>query len=190
MTITGVVTDEGGLLRRDPRGQKPGQQKRRRSEHGGKVGPAIQGRAIFTGMDRGSPIEQDAPYVNVRVEPTDRIITIRWKNYAPSGTYRATLNMAVDLILEYRLRYFLTDQRRRGAILHEDEVWLVTDWAPRMARAGLVRSAIVQSPDFFNRTTIERVVKTVLPSVPCPIMNFQSMEEARAWLMTGELEFV
>ncbi len=139
---------------------------------------------------RPDPLEHDAPYVNVLVEPGDGIITIRWKNYAPSGTYRATLNMAVDLILAHKLRYFLTDQRRRGAILHEDEVWLVNDWGPRMASAGLERSAIVQSPDFFNRTTIERVVKTVLPSVPYTIMNFQTMEEAREWLMTGELEFV
>ena len=44
--------------------------------------------------------------------------------------------------------------------------------------------------DFFNRTSIERVVQTVLPSVPYPIMNFQTMEEARVWLMTGELELV
>lgn len=134
------------------------------------------------------PIEHDAPYVHVLVEPGDGIITIRWKNYAPSGTYRATLNMAVDLILEHRLRYFLTDQRRRGAILHDDEVWLASDWAPRMAKAGLERAAIVQSPDFFNRTAIARVVETVLPTIPYPIMNFQAMEEARAWLMTGELE--
>lgn len=132
--------------------------------------------------------EHDAPYVHVLVEPVDGIITIRWKNYAPSGTYRATLDRAVDLILEHRLRCFLTDQRRRGVILHDDEIWLASDWAPRMATAGLERAAIVQSADFFNRTAIERVVQTILPSVPYPIMNFQTMEEARAWLMTGELE--
>lgn len=134
------------------------------------------------------PIEHDAPYVHVLTEIAEGIITVRWKNYAPSGTYRATLNMAVDLINEHELRYFLTDQRRRGAILHEDEIWLVNDWAPRMAKAGLVRAAIVQSPDFFNRTTIDRVVQTVSPSVPYPIRNFKAMEEARAWLMSGELE--
>ncbi|MEO8589675.1 MAG: hypothetical protein ABI432_09920 [Flavobacteriales bacterium] len=131
-------------------------------------------------------IERDAPYVNVLAKPEQGIITIRWKNYAPSGTYRATLDLAVELIEKHRLRYFLTDQRRRGAILHDDEVWLITDWAPRMARAGLQRAAIVQSPDFFNRTTIERVVQTVLPSVPYPIMNFQTMEEAERWLKAGE----
>jgi hypothetical protein len=119
-------------------------------------------------MDKArAHIERDAPYVNVLVEPHEQVITIRWKNYAPSGTYRATLDLAVDLINEHQLRYFLTDQRRRGAILHEDEVWLTTDWAPRMARAGLERAAIVQSPDFFK-----------------------TMEEARAWLMSGELEMV
>lgn len=130
-------------------------------------------------------IEHDAPYVNVLAEPARGIITIRWKNYAPSGTYRSTLNLAVALITEHQLRYFLTDQRRRGAILHDDEVWLVTDWAPRMAKAGLERAAIVQSPDFFNRTTIDRVVQTVMPNIPYPIMNFMTIEEAEAWLMSA-----
>ncbi|HMC98418.1 MAG TPA: hypothetical protein VKG92_12230 [Flavobacteriales bacterium] len=132
------------------------------------------------------PVEHDAPYVNVLAEPARGIITIRWKNYAPSGTYRATLDHAVDLIREHKLRYFLTDQRRRGAILHDDELWLVTDWCPRMAQAGLERAAIVQSADFFNRASIDRVVKTVLPTVSYPIMNFKTLEEAEHWLTNTE----
>ena len=131
-------------------------------------------------------IEHDAPYVRVTADPAQGIITIQWKNYAPSGTYRTTLNLAVELIERHHLWYFLTDQRRRGAILHEDEVWLVTDWAPRMAKAGLEKAAVVQSPDFFNRTTVERFIRTVLPTVSYPIVNFQSIEEAEHWLMAGE----
>lgn len=133
-----------------------------------------------------APVEHDAPYVNVLAEPARGIITVRWKNYAPSGTYRATLNLAVDLIAEHKLRYFLTDQRRRGAILHEDEVWLISDWCPRMVEAGLARAAIVQSPDFFNRTTIDRIAKTILPTVPFPVMNFRTVEEAEVWLTSPE----
>lgn len=133
-------------------------------------------------------IEHDAPYVNMLVEPADGILTVSWKNYAPSGTYRATLNMALDLITEHKLRYFLTDQRRRGAILREDGLWLANDWSPRLAQTGLRRAAIVQSGDFFNRTTIDRIIKSVGPSTPYPIRYFQEMNEARAWLMSGELE--
>lgn len=133
-----------------------------------------------------SLIQHDAPYVRVTADPAEGIIIIQWKNYAPSGTYRATLDLAVELILRHKLRYFLTDQRRRGAILHEDEVWLVNDWAPRMAKAGLERAAVVQSADFFNRTTVERFVRTILPTVSYPIVNFQTMEEAELWLKAGE----
>lgn len=146
-------------------------------------------KANFTGMGNAQDvIEHDAPYVHVLAEPDSGIVTIRWKNYAPSGTYRSTLNLAVDLIIAHKLRYFLTDQRRRGAILHDDEIWLMQDWAPRMAATGLARAAIVMSPDFFNRTTIERVAEAVKPKTPYPIMYFKEMEEARAWLLTGELE--
>ena len=143
--------------------------------------------ATFT-LVEGTPanIEHDAPYVNVLAEPASGIITVVWKNYAPSGTYRSTLNTTVDLIIAHKLRYFLTDQRRRGAILHADELWLKDDWAPRMAVIGLARAAIVMSPDFFNRTTIERVAEAVKPSTPYPIKYFKEMEEARTWLLTGE----
>ncbi len=131
-------------------------------------------------------LEHDAPYVNVQADPTTGLITIRWKNYAASGTYRATLNLAVEWIHRHKLKYFLTDQRRRGPILHEDELWLVNDWAPRMAKAGLERAAVIQSLDFFNRATVNRFMRTVLPTVSYPIGNFQTMEEAVHWLTTGE----
>ena len=62
----------------------------------------------------------------------------------------------------------------------------MNDWCPRMAQAGLNRAAIVQSPDFFNRTTLDRIVQTVLPTVPFPIMNFKTVEEAERWLTSPE----
>lgn len=130
--------------------------------------------------------EHDAPYVNVQADPGTGLVTIRWKNYAASGTYRATLNLVVDWIAAYKLKYFLTDQRRRGAILHDDEMWLVNDWAPRMAKAGLERAAVVQSQDFFNRAAVNRFVQTVLPTVSYPIGNFLHEEDALHWLRTGE----
>ncbi len=143
--------------------------------------------SIFTNMDTANDaLEHDAPYVNLKADPTTGLITIRWKNYAASGTYRATLNLAVEWIEHHKLRYFLTDQRRRGPILHEDQIWLVNDWAPRMAKAGLERAAVVQSQDYFNRAAVNRFVQTVLPTVSYPIGNFQTMEEALHWLMTGE----
>lgn len=129
---------------------------------------------------------EDAPYVNVTADAATLLCQVTWKNYAPSGTYRRTLDMAAKCIEDNELAYFLTDQRRRGAILHEDEAWLLQDWCPRMARTRLKRAAIIQSADFFNRSTIERVVSAVQATAPFPIRFFRNYEEAQHWLMTGE----
>ena len=129
-----------------------------------------------------SKVIQDAPYVRVSVDEAIGLITIAWKNFAPSGTYRATLDLAVKLIEEYDLKYFLTDQRRRGPILHDDELWLMSSWVPRMAAAGLKRAAIIQSEDVTNRDSIDRVVSASQPNVPYPIGSFPTMEEAVVWL--------
>lgn len=145
------------------------------------IGPA---EVIFNHVERSIII--DAPYVTVEVHADERSLHVIWRNFAPSGTYRCTLNKAVERIAEDGLLYFLTDQRRRGPILNDDEVWLVTDWCPRMAATALQRAAIVQSPDFFNRSTLERVVEAVRASAPFPIRFFSTLEEAQHWLLTGE----
>lgn len=129
---------------------------------------------------------QDAPYVNVSAEPENGLLSVTWKNFAPSGTYRCTLDLAVQWITDHKLSYFLTDQRRRGVILHDDELWLIQSWCPRMGRTTLKRAAIVQSSDFFNRSTLERVVAAVQGTVPFPIRFFRSPEQAQHWLRTGE----
>ena len=133
-----------------------------------------------------APYLQDAPYVNISADPANGLLSVTWKNFAPSGTYRCTLDLAVQWISDLDLSYFLTDQRRRGAILHDDELWLIQNWCPRMGRTCLKRAAIVQSPDFFNRSTLERVVESVQSTVPFPIRFFRNPEEALHWLMTGE----
>jgi hypothetical protein len=129
---------------------------------------------------------EDAPYVNVTADLGTSLCQVTWKNYAPSGTYRRMLDLAVNWIQDHGLHYFLTDQRRRGVIQYEDEAWLLSDWCPRMARTRLQRAAIIQSPDFFNRSTIERVVSAVQATAPFPIRFFRSYEEAQHWLLTGE----
>lgn len=129
---------------------------------------------------------QDAPYVNVSADPENGLLSVTWKNFAPSGTYRCTLDLAVQWITDLKLSYFLTDQRQRGAILHDDELWLLQSWCPRMSRTTLKRAAIIQSADFFNRSTLERVVAAVQGNVPFPIRFFRSPDKAQHWLMTGE----
>lgn len=134
-------------------------------------------------MNARSLVEYDTPYVTMTAEPEHGLLMIRWKSYAPSGTYRVILEKAVEWMHSYHLHSFLTDQRQRGAILHADERWVISEWVPRMVKAGLMRAAVVQSPDYFNSQAVERVVMNALPVVPYPIMNFHSLEEARAWLM-------
>ena len=138
-------------------------------------------------MDAKVPLlEHDTPYVHLSADTSEGLLMVRWKNYVPSGTYRATLDIAVQWTRDHHLHSFLTDQRRRGPILREDELWIVNDWVPRMVAAGLLRAGIVQSPDFFNYTAVERVMKTVLPTMPHPIMNFQTMEDALEWMTNGK----
>jgi hypothetical protein len=137
-------------------------------------------------MNAEMPIVHDTPHVTMSADVADGTLIIRWKSYAPSGSYREILNLAVEWMQKYHLHSFLTDQRSRGPILHVDEQWVIQEWVPHMVAAGLQRAAVVQSPDFFNAQAVERVVKNALPMVPMPIMNFPTLEEAMAWMANGD----
>jgi hypothetical protein len=126
--------------------------------------------------------QHDTPYVHLSADPQEGMLLVRWKNYAPSGTYRATLDLAVEWMQRFNLRSFLTDQRRRGVILREDQLWLAEDWTPRMLATGMRRAAIVQSKDFFNRQALDHLVDRMQPGLLVPVRFFRTVEEAMAWL--------
>ena len=131
-----------------------------------------------------SQVVTDDPYVRLSMDLDRSIVRVEWKRYPPTEIYRNTLERALHLIRDRALQFFLTDQRRRGAILREDERWLLDDWSPRMAGAGLRGAAIVQSADFFNMTAIDRMVARVVETTPYPIAFFKDIEAATEWLGT------
>lgn len=129
-------------------------------------------------------IEEDNAYVNLTAELKESVMRVVWKKYPPSAVYRDTLTKAAEWVEKFELKYYLSDNRERGAILHEDEGWVLKEWAPRMNSTKLVRSALVQSSDFFNAITLERIVDKAQREIP--IRFFRSVPEAHHWLMTGE----
>jgi hypothetical protein len=130
-------------------------------------------------------MEWEDGFVRIQADRKAGLMVVQWKAFPPSAHYRTMLDKVVDLIREHRLRYFLTDQRWRGPILHEDERWLLDDWTPRFAALGVERAAVVQSEDYFNRVAVERFVEQALPRVSCEVRYFHTPKEAEDWIRRG-----
>lgn len=122
--------------------------------------------------------------VLVRVYPEHRLISLQWMGYAPSAEFRSILELALLNVRCFGVRRWLADLRRMNAILRQDEQWSVADWFPRLADAGLERMAIVESADYFNQTSVERIVDAASPEMPFPVTYHATIEEAERWLLS------
>lgn len=126
---------------------------------------------------------RDDAYVLVQVHPDRQMITLQWTGYAPSPEFRSILELALFNVRRFGVRRWLADLRQMNAILRQDEQWSVADWFPRLAEAGLERMAILASADYFNQTSVERIVDAASLEMPFPVTYHATLEEAERWLM-------
>jgi hypothetical protein len=81
------------------------------------------------------------------------------------------------------VKRWLADLRQMNAILRQDEQWSIGDWFPRLASAGLQRMAILASADYFNQTSVDRIVGSAALEMPFPVTYHPDPVAAEAWLM-------
>lgn len=121
-------------------------------------------------------------YVLVTVNTERKIITLKWRGYAPSPQFRSILEDALSNVRLHQLEAWLADLREMNAILRQDEQWCVNDWFPRLAKAGLKRMAILVSSDYFNQMSVDRIMDAATPEMPFAVANFDDPVAALAWL--------
>ncbi len=125
-------------------------------------------------------------YVLVSVNTERKLISLKWKGYAPSPQFRSILEDALSNVRLHRVQGWLADLREMNAILRQDEQWTVNDWFPRLAMAGLKRMAILVSSDYFNQMSVDRIMDAATPEMPFAVANFDDPVAALDWLNAKE----
>lgn len=123
-------------------------------------------------------------YVTVEAETEQGLITLTWTGFAPSPVFRSILEDALMNVRLHRLSFWLADLRKMNAILRQDEQWSANDWFPRLGASGLKRMGILTSSDYFNQTSVERIMNDATPELPFAISYFDDPMAARDWLLS------
>ena len=132
----------------------------------------------------------DAPYLRMVLRAEQRSIRLTWNGHALSKEYRHGLSVALVVLREHDVRYWLADLRNMTAILHADEQWANEVWFPQLFTTGLRRMAIVESRDFFNQTSVARSFTAVNGKLSFEVAWFGSPEEATAWMERDQTKSV
>ncbi len=128
-------------------------------------------------------IIREDEHVVVMLNTRENLIRLTWRGYAPSPVFRSILEDALSNVKLHDLQFWLADLREMAAILRQDETWTVNDWFPRIATSGLRRMAILMSDDFFNVSSVDRIMDGAAPKIQFEVRYFRTPEEAMGWFV-------
>jgi hypothetical protein len=127
----------------------------------------------------------DTPHVLVQWDSSTRCVVLEWRDFAYGDEYRTALDKVVHALEQNRANKLLSDSRRMKAIPQEDQEWLIKDWVPRAAKAGLKHLAIVLPKSALGQMTLQRLAQ-VGPDKRLVSNDgtsyFETVEDAKRWL--------
>lgn len=122
------------------------------------------------------------PYLNLYLhEGPASAIETEWLGYASSADFRRSVSMALQFGQQHKVRGWVADDRRLGAVRPRDLEWLRVEMLPALAVAGVRRFALLEAEDSLNRLTIGRMYQQLTESISFSIQHFTHITQARAW---------
>jgi hypothetical protein len=128
----------------------------------------------------------DNEHASLEVHPEQRLIRLTWKGVVPGAVYRETLLQLMTIAKRERLKYWLSDGRKMGPILYEDQVWSTTELKPHMEDSGIERVAIVSSKDGLNLIAVDKIVNATPSEARHSIAFFDDVSMAQLWLLHND----
>ena len=128
-------------------------------------------------------IVHDDPDVTIDVHPGQKLVRLTWKRSIVGAADRSVLDRVLDVVEQQGLKLWLSDGRKAGPILYDDQVWTMKEFTPKVLQAGLERIAIVNSEDGLNLLAVDRMVNATPSDAPYEIAFFQDPAIAQLWLM-------
>lgn len=113
----------------------------------------------------------------------EKLVFTRYHGFTPSEELRKILDIMLKLLSEKEVELSLSDRRQMKVIRPADQEYINTVWFPKfLSLAKIKRSATVESTDFFNKMSVDKILKTVGDKLPFQIHTFDSLENACRWL--------
>ncbi|HLM71294.1 MAG TPA: STAS/SEC14 domain-containing protein [Polyangiaceae bacterium] len=128
----------------------------------------------------------DTPQALVAWDPVTRCVLVEWRDFAFGEEYRAVLNAILKALVDHKANKLLADSRKMKATPQEDQDWLMKDWVPRSAKAGLKHSAVVLPKSTLGQMTLQRLMQASTGSKRLVSSDgtsyFETIEDAKKWL--------
>lgn len=125
-------------------------------------------------------------YVEVTLDKDATAMVLIWKDYVPSGIYRAALEQALEIAREHQISNWISDIRQLKILEAADQAWVSTDWLNKAITAGCYKKqAVIMAEDIFGQAAARNILAAINEE-QIEIQYFNSLEAAKAWLLATE----
>ncbi|SIS14377.1 hypothetical protein [Natronorubrum thiooxidans] len=107
-------------------------------------------------------------------------VLLRWHGFATSESFRAHMELCIELLEATGANKMYADARDQGAISEEDKLWSITEWATQADEAGLDSLVIVYPESVIAKMSVDSVMEQVDDDIERLITD--DITEGRNWI--------
>jgi hypothetical protein len=123
----------------------------------------------------------ESEHLTIGYDQQEDYLILKWNGFSEGQEFRDLANEVLRAIAHTKTSRILSDNTHWTTIAPNDQGWAANNWFPKVESIGVRKLATVLSKDFFHRIA-ERSIEG-MSDVDCiHIRNFESTEEASAWL--------
>ena len=139
-------------------------------------------------MDQEDIAIYNKEHLAVFYDESARMARMKWKGFATSPQLREGLNEFLNIVVREKSLICLADLKQMQSITQADEEWIINEWFPKIVLSGMKKLAFVTSLDYFNNTSINRIMRATQPLITFETEYFIDSGDAFKWLLDGDEE--
>ncbi|AMM50946.1 hypothetical protein TH61_06775 [Rufibacter sp. DG15C] len=119
-------------------------------------------------------------FLTITLDHENRWITAKWQGYSTEESIKTGLEAYTQALESADFHSMLIDTRAMVGSWHHSLGWMLEEWAPQAARAGLQYYAMVVEPESFAEASADSFYEQVRYF---KAKVFEDLESAKNWLM-------
>jgi hypothetical protein len=129
-------------------------------------------------------VVDDKAHLMIHWDAAGKAVVMEWKTFASGPAFRNGLDMGLDTIMKKGSHRWLADLRELSVVGSSDRDWSNEDWFPRAIAGGITRMALVVPNGVLAQMSVDMIMSKV-DDIGLETHYFDSVDEARKWLMAG-----
>ncbi len=123
----------------------------------------------------------DNEYVSVSIDTDKRLVSHVFKKFIYGDAFREALSTGAALMEKHKATKWLSDDRNNAALPKPDMDWSMTQWFPRVKKAGWKHWALVLPKMVIGQMNMKAFVDTY-GKQGLEVRVFDNPDEAKTWI--------